>query len=243
MVMTIEGDPPGLGCYENKKQRSGAAFSKAFEDFISKCLQKLPKTRPSSEELQQHSFLRHRSRQALLLLLPKISSVDDDAVVAAGLHARSSPNNIAALGEGRSPAVGTSWVFDVESDDSGIPQRGLHSSSSSRPRASPSSGAADVSSSSFHSESVYRISPPQSLDTVPAVAAKGGRGDGCGESINDFLSDFERDSATIKGGARDDTAAAAAAGRAVVCSTMSTGAVASMSSTEDFMSELEDIIR
>ena len=41
LVLTIEEEPPSLKSYSNDKQRTGAAFSKYFEDFYKKCLQKV----------------------------------------------------------------------------------------------------------------------------------------------------------------------------------------------------------
>lgn len=41
LVLTIEEDPPSLKSYADDKQRTGAPFSKYFEDFYKKCLQKV----------------------------------------------------------------------------------------------------------------------------------------------------------------------------------------------------------
>ena len=41
-------------------------FSKAFEDFITKCLQKNPRHRPGTEELLKHNFFKNRSCYALV---------------------------------------------------------------------------------------------------------------------------------------------------------------------------------
>ena len=43
LVMTIEEEPPSLKTYDNDRQRNGTPFSKPFEDFYKKCLQKNPK--------------------------------------------------------------------------------------------------------------------------------------------------------------------------------------------------------
>ena len=215
MVMTIEGAPPSLDCYRDKKQRSGAPFSKAFEDFVSRCLQKPPSTRPGSEQLLLHRFLRSTSRQALLRLLPIISSVD--AVAAAGTNTRSPPNGR----EGDTPssvssasqyAAGTSWVF--ESEGSGIPLKGLHSSGGGSAYRSSGNGSP--------SRAVSRISPTHSYSDRHTAAGAGPAAGG--DSINDFLTDFEIESASIKQTASSEPV-------------MDVG-----SDTADFMSELEEII-
>ena len=41
LVLTIEEEPPSLKSYSDDKQRTGASFSKYFEDFYRKCLQKV----------------------------------------------------------------------------------------------------------------------------------------------------------------------------------------------------------
>lgn len=43
LVLTIEEDPPGLKSYDNDRQASGAPFSRMFEEFYKKCLQKNPR--------------------------------------------------------------------------------------------------------------------------------------------------------------------------------------------------------
>eukprot|EP01041_Mallomonas_annulata_P007334 gene7334-14963_t len=79
LVLTIEEDPPSLKSYENDKQRTGVAFSKVFDDFYKKCLQKTSKNRPSAEELLKHKFLKNRTKDPLVSqLLNKISQVGDE---------------------------------------------------------------------------------------------------------------------------------------------------------------------
>ena len=48
------------------RQRTGLPFSKSFEDFITKCLQKNPRHRPGTEELLKHKFFKNRSCYALV---------------------------------------------------------------------------------------------------------------------------------------------------------------------------------
>lgn len=48
LVMTIEDAPPSLRSYDNQLQRNGLPFSKTFDDFYTKCLQKCPDKRPSA---------------------------------------------------------------------------------------------------------------------------------------------------------------------------------------------------
>lgn len=66
LVLTIEEDPPSLKSYDNDRQRTGAPFSRMYEDFVRKCLQKTPKSRPSAEELLKHKFFKGRAKDALL---------------------------------------------------------------------------------------------------------------------------------------------------------------------------------
>jgi len=76
LVVTIEDEPPSLRSYSNDRQRSGAPFSKEFDDFASKCLQKNPRSRQSADELLRHKFLRGRSPEALVKqLLEQIGPV------------------------------------------------------------------------------------------------------------------------------------------------------------------------
>eukprot|EP00604_Paraphysomonas_vestita_P000161 CAMPEP_0174824608 /NCGR_PEP_ID=MMETSP1107-20130205/36066_1 /TAXON_ID=36770 /ORGANISM="Paraphysomonas vestita, Strain GFlagA" /LENGTH=302 /DNA_ID=CAMNT_0016052845 /DNA_START=248 /DNA_END=1152 /DNA_ORIENTATION=+ len=66
IVLTIEEDPPSLKSYENDRQRTGAPFSKNFEDFIKKALCKVPSQRASAAELLKHKFLKGRTKDALV---------------------------------------------------------------------------------------------------------------------------------------------------------------------------------
>ena len=76
LVLTIEEDPPSLKSYDNDRQRTGAPFSRMYEDFVRKCLQKQLKARPSAEELLKHKFLKGRTKDALLhQLLDHVSAV------------------------------------------------------------------------------------------------------------------------------------------------------------------------
>ena len=43
LVLTLEEPPPSLKSYTNDRQRTGAPFPLAFEDFYKKCLQKNPR--------------------------------------------------------------------------------------------------------------------------------------------------------------------------------------------------------
>lgn len=79
LVLTIEEDPPSLKSYDNDRQRTGAPFSRTFEDFVKKCLCKVASSRPSAGELLKHRFLRGRTPDALVhQLLDHISTVGSD---------------------------------------------------------------------------------------------------------------------------------------------------------------------
>lgn len=89
IVLTIEEDPPSLKSYDNDRshwhllflniflrQRTGAPFSKLFEDFVKKALNKLPSQRASAAELLKHKFLKGRTQDALVhQLLDQIPAV------------------------------------------------------------------------------------------------------------------------------------------------------------------------
>jgi serine/threonine-protein kinase OSR1/STK39 len=96
IVLTIEEDPPSLKTYENDRcysspghppllflmaflphrQRTGAPFSKLFEDFIKKALNKVPSQRASAADLLKHKFLKGRTQDALVhQLLDQIPAV------------------------------------------------------------------------------------------------------------------------------------------------------------------------
>lgn len=66
LVLTIEDEPASLHSYKDDKQRTGAPFSRLFEDFYKKCLQKNSKARPSTSELLKHKFLQKRSPETLV---------------------------------------------------------------------------------------------------------------------------------------------------------------------------------
>lgn len=145
LILTIEEDPPSLRTYPTAEQRTGAPFSKAFEDFYKKCLQKNPRLRPSVEELLRHKFLKERSADALvqqcLSLVPPVGSADpstepcgpdlaeatlsgDEAedslrtVDVSGGPGRRAPASPSSRAE-RGFAAGTSWVFDADGDPPG----------------------------------------------------------------------------------------------------------------------------
>jgi serine/threonine protein kinase len=81
--VTIDSDPPSLKSYPHDKQLTidGQPFSKNYDDFIKKCLQKNPKYRPSASELLKHRFVRtnsnNNSSEALIKFLSLIPDVDD----------------------------------------------------------------------------------------------------------------------------------------------------------------------
>jgi serine/threonine protein kinase len=79
--VTIDGDPPSLKSYPHDKQLNaeGQPFSKNYDDFIKKCLQKNPKYRPSASELLKHRFVRTNSNssESLIKFLTMIPDVDD----------------------------------------------------------------------------------------------------------------------------------------------------------------------
>lgn len=88
IVLTIEEDPPSLKSYDNdrfnfstlishfSRQRTGAPFSKLFEDFVKKALNKVPSQRASAAELLKHKFLKGRTQDALVhQLLDQIPAV------------------------------------------------------------------------------------------------------------------------------------------------------------------------
>lgn len=57
-------------------QRTGAPFSKLFEDFIKKALNKVPSQRASAADLLKHKFLKGRTQDALVhQLLDQIPAV------------------------------------------------------------------------------------------------------------------------------------------------------------------------
>jgi serine/threonine-protein kinase OSR1/STK39 len=76
--LILEDEPPSLKSYPHDKQLNFAAssFSKFFEDFYKRCLQKNPKLRPSSVELSKHKFLRNRNPTTLISFLSNIYDVD-----------------------------------------------------------------------------------------------------------------------------------------------------------------------
>jgi serine/threonine protein kinase len=68
--------PPLLLSHTQRRQRTGAPFSKLFEDFIKKALSKAPSQRASATELLKHKFLKGRTRDALVhQLLDQIPAV------------------------------------------------------------------------------------------------------------------------------------------------------------------------
>jgi serine/threonine-protein kinase OSR1/STK39 len=79
LQVTLDSDPPSLKNYPYEQQQSpnGIVFSKNFEDFYKKCLQKNPKHRPSASELLKHRLVRNVSPQSLISLLSNIPNVDD----------------------------------------------------------------------------------------------------------------------------------------------------------------------
>lgn len=103
LVLTIEEDPPSLKTYDNDRQRSGAPFSRMFEDFVRKCLQKSPKARPPAEELLKHKFLKGRTRDALLhqLLdhLPAVGAGDEPDQEEEGERERKREKEILIVGQ------------------------------------------------------------------------------------------------------------------------------------------------
>jgi serine/threonine-protein kinase OSR1/STK39 len=86
LVLTIEEDPPGLKSYENDKQASGAPFSRLFEEFYKKCLQKNPRLRLSAEELLKLKFFKNRDKSVLVSQyldhIPSVGEEPEEAPVA-----------------------------------------------------------------------------------------------------------------------------------------------------------------
>lgn len=76
--LILEGDPPSLKNYPHDKQlhSGGVPFSKFFEDFYKRCLQKNSRLRPSSTELLKNKFLRNRTPARLISFLANIYDVD-----------------------------------------------------------------------------------------------------------------------------------------------------------------------
>ncbi|CAM9105225.1 unnamed protein product, partial [Ectocarpus fasciculatus] len=66
LVLTIEEDPPSLKSYDNDKQANGSPFSRLFEEFYKKCLQKNPRARPATDELLKLKFFKNRDKEALV---------------------------------------------------------------------------------------------------------------------------------------------------------------------------------
>lgn len=175
LVMTIEEDPPSLKSYEHRMDRNGAPFSKSFDDFYSKCLQKNPSNRPNADELLKHKFLKNRSKDALVnQLISKIYSV---GVSSEGSHEGEGTRNKlpgedsvtfetpkAEENEGKGKYVaGASWVFEEEGDSSNDIRKG--------------------------SRSVFRLVSPTSKVEFTEKSE---------ENIDDFLDDFESESSSIK---------------------------------------------
>lgn len=111
----IEEEPPSLKSYSSDKQHlNSVPFSKFYEDFYKKCLQKNPKLRPSAAELMKHKLLRGRSRDPLInfiMAIPSFSPNDSNFMVSSQAH----PENDISVRESEdssSFAPGTSWVFD-----------------------------------------------------------------------------------------------------------------------------------
>jgi len=84
-------DPPSLASYSHDKQltNTGHSFSKFFEDFVKKCLQKNNQLRPSVGELLKHKLLRNTHKEGLLQILGTIPNVD-------GMHMTTSQEEIFA---------------------------------------------------------------------------------------------------------------------------------------------------
>jgi serine/threonine protein kinase len=144
LILTIEEEPPGLYSYADDKEITGAPFSKHYEDFFKKCLQKNPKSRPTADELLRHKFLKSRTKEALVdELLTRIPTVASAYPANSGSACTAALNDCAGdrsrlPGESRiqldlergeqagsggyagggsdegSFASGTSWVFDLD---------------------------------------------------------------------------------------------------------------------------------
>ena len=84
LQLTLDSEPPSLKTYpyENQCHANGQLFSKYFEDFYKKCLQKNPKHRPSAAELLKHRLVRNVAATPLIQLLDKIPFIDDVSVKA-----------------------------------------------------------------------------------------------------------------------------------------------------------------
>mmetsp|Transcript_2183 Transcript_2183/g.7648 ORF Transcript_2183/g.7648 Transcript_2183/m.7648 type:complete len:398 (+) Transcript_2183:282-1475(+) len=150
LVMTIEEDPPSLRTYETQLQRNGQPFSNNFNQFVSKCLQKVPAKRPTCEQLLQHKLFKNRSAAPLVEeLLRHVDNVglDEDAdgnrlpgtaPVAVDVDAAEGEGKAADGAEGAAGAAaaaqlrfrdaadrpkGTTWVFD-DGDGSVVLRRG-----------------------------------------------------------------------------------------------------------------------
>lgn len=72
-------EPPSLASYSHEKQlhAQGNPFSKFFDEFYKKCLQKNTQLRPSVGELLKHKLLRHTSREGLVQILTQIPNGDE----------------------------------------------------------------------------------------------------------------------------------------------------------------------
>ncbi len=146
LKLILEEDPPSLKSYPHDKQLnvSGPSFSKFFEEFYKRCLQKNPKLRPSSAELLKNKFLRNRSPSRLIQFLSRIYDVDSpvecqnrdvvmkhtllelEALVDENESSISLPDRIeiGIKGHGSQQIIdqkinhsfvpGTSWIFDLE---------------------------------------------------------------------------------------------------------------------------------
>lgn len=117
----------------------GEFFSKNFDDFFKKCLQKISQNRPSSSELLKHRFLRVREKESLILFLNSVPDVDQveeseifplEETLESELASSSKSNSNNLKGnliltkdeelfisqhEKLGYAPGTSWVFDSDS--------------------------------------------------------------------------------------------------------------------------------
>lgn len=144
LVLTIEEEPPSLRSYENDRQRTGAPFSKGFEEFYKKCLQKNPKSRPMAEELLKLKFFKGRSKESFLSqYLSKISPVGSDDVVIEGRERDFVPpvkpvdvsesegcpkpraTRFSVQDEADDYVAGTTWVFETGSVSSSGPSQVL----------------------------------------------------------------------------------------------------------------------